>query len=64
MKAYIALVENSKLTEDMINAYCKNHFPNHKIPKEYEFLNSLPKNNSNKLDRVKLKHMHKEKLGN
>ena len=64
MKAYISLVENSKLTDDMIKTYCKNHFPNHKIPKEYEFLNSLPKNNSNKLDRVKLKHMNKEKLGN
>ncbi len=61
MKAYISLVENSKLTEDIIRNYCKNHFPNHKIPKEYEFLNSLPKNNSNKLDRVKLKHMYKEK---
>ncbi|QEE15404.1 AMP-binding protein [Promethearchaeum syntrophicum] len=64
MKAYISLVENSKLTEKMIISYCKNHFPNHKIPKEYEFLNSLPKNNSNKLDRVKLKQMHKEKKGN
>ncbi|MHA1720717.1 MAG: class I adenylate-forming enzyme family protein [Promethearchaeota archaeon] len=61
MKAYISLVENSKLTKDMIKKYCKNHFPNHKIPKEIEFLKSLPKNNSNKLDRIKLKQMHKEK---
>ncbi|WP_371802845.1 class I adenylate-forming enzyme family protein [Candidatus Lokiarchaeum ossiferum] len=63
MKAYVSLKGETKLDADQITTYCKAHFPNHKIPKEYEFLPSLPKNNSNKLDKVKLKQMDKKTRG-
>jgi len=63
MKAYISLTSDSTYTGDIITKYCKEHFPNHKVPKEYEFLPRLPKNNSNKLDKVKLKQMDKEIRG-
>ncbi|MHA1583996.1 MAG: AMP-binding protein [Promethearchaeota archaeon] len=59
MKCYISLKESSDLSSDYILNYCRSHFPAFKVPKEIEFLKILPKNTSNKLDRVKLKKMAK-----
>lgn len=63
MKAYIALKNNSTLSEEDIIKYCRNKFPLHKVPKEIEFLKELPKNTSSKIDKVKLKLLDKKTRG-
>lgn len=55
IKAFVSLVENSKLTDKDIISYCRKHFPPHKVPTEIELMKSLPKNISNKVDKVALK---------
>ncbi|MHA1794313.1 MAG: class I adenylate-forming enzyme family protein, partial [Promethearchaeota archaeon] len=61
LKAYVSLAPGASLGAQDIITHCKQHFPPHKVPKEVEFLPALPKNTSNKIDKVTLKKMEKEK---
>jgi len=52
VKAYIVTSEDVNITSDDITNYCSENLSSHKIPKQIEFINVLPKNESGKI----LKH--------
>ena len=64
IKAFVSIVKNSDLTEKDLIAYCQQHFPPHKVPKEIEIMSSLPKNISRKVDKIALKKLEQEKSNN
>ena len=64
IKAFVSVSNNSKITEKEIISYCQKYFPVHKVPKQVEFMKSLPKNISRKIDKVILKKLEQEKLEN
>ena len=55
-KAFI--VSNSKLSENEILAFCKEHLAKFKIPKQILFLKELPKNDTGKVNRIILKNIN------
>ncbi|WP_218970371.1 AMP-binding enzyme [Halalkalibacter krulwichiae] len=48
-KAYIVTKSHAKLTADEIKSFCKGKLANYKIPKEFDFINELPRNPSGKV---------------
>lgn len=52
--AYVVLKEESITREDL-HAYCAEHLAKYKIPKQFEFLEELPKNTTGKILRRSLK---------
>jgi len=55
-KAFIALREQP-ISEDEIKSFCLKHLAKFKVPKYYHFLDELPKSDSGKIDRKKLKSL-------
>ncbi|MCX2743022.1 long-chain fatty acid--CoA ligase [Mangrovivirga sp. M17] len=53
-KAYIVVRENCNLSEEEINAFCKDGLAKFKVPKFFIFLHELPKNDTGKIDRKQL----------
>lgn len=49
VKASVVLTPESKLTAEELKAFCKANMPSFRVPKEIEFLSSLPKNPSGKV---------------
>lgn len=49
VKASVVLTPESKLTVEELKAFCKANMPSFRVPKEIEFLSSLPKNPSGKV---------------
>ncbi|MBN2153513.1 MAG: AMP-binding protein [Candidatus Lokiarchaeota archaeon] len=62
-KAFVSLARSNSISGDDIIAYCRQHLPPFKVPKAVEFLPDLPKNTSNKLDKVKLREIEKARQG-
>ncbi|WP_077619169.1 o-succinylbenzoate--CoA ligase [Bacillus sinesaloumensis] len=58
--AFVVLQEGSRLTSDEINAFCYEHLARYKVPKSVHFVESLPRNASNKLMRRKLIELLKD----
>lgn len=58
--AYITTTSKSLTTNKIID-YCKHHFPPYKVPKDVEFLQDLPKNTSNKVDKPMLRKINQQK---
>ena len=56
--AFIKLVENSSLTEKDVRLYLKDKLANYKIPKNYYFVEDMPRNATGKI----LKRILKEKV--
>jgi long-chain acyl-CoA synthetase len=54
-KAYVVLKEEESLTEDDLRFFCRQHLAHFKIPHYFEFLSSLPKNRSGKIDKERLR---------
>jgi long-chain acyl-CoA synthetase len=54
VKAFIVLKDQS-LTKDAIKAFCKENLTGYKVPKHYEFRESLPKSNVGKILRKDLR---------
>ena len=54
-KALIALKQDSRLSEDDLRYFCKEHLAHFKIPHYFEFRDSLPKNRSGKDDKELLR---------
>lgn len=54
-RAYICTAPEAQLEKDKILAYCNEHLARYKVPKQIVFLHSLPKNDTGKIDRKKLK---------
>jgi acyl-CoA synthetase (AMP-forming)/AMP-acid ligase II len=61
VKAYVILNDNAKIKEDEIIKFCKEKLASFKKPKYIEFLDILPKNTMGKIQKNKLREMHKEK---
>lgn len=56
VKASVVLMPGASLTEDELKAFCREHMPSFRIPKEIEFLLELPKNATGKVLIEALKH--------
>jgi acyl-CoA synthetase (AMP-forming)/AMP-acid ligase II len=54
-KAFVVLKEGSKVTEDGLRYFCREHLAHFKIPHYFEFMTLLPKNRAGKIDKEKLK---------
>ncbi len=61
-KAFVSVRSRSVSGDDII-AYCRQHLPPFKVPKEVEFLADLPKNTSSKIDKPQLRKMEQQKHG-
>ena len=56
-KAFVALKKDSKLSEDDLRYFCKEHLAHFKIPHYFEFKDSLPKNRTGKIDKDLLRQL-------
>jgi len=54
-KAFVVLKEGSKVTEDDLRYFCREHLAHFKIPHYFEFMTLLPKNRAGKIDKEKLR---------
>ncbi|MDX1807173.1 MAG: AMP-binding protein [Paenisporosarcina sp.] len=61
VKAYIVLKENEHVTEEELNAFCREHLASFKVPRIYEFRKELPKTAVGKILRRTLVEEEKEK---
>ncbi|WP_102028148.1 long-chain-fatty-acid--CoA ligase [Salirhabdus sp. Marseille-P4669] len=57
-KAIIVLQPGSQITEEEIIGYCRNTMAHFKAPKAVEFVESLPKTATGKLQKYRLREMH------
>ena len=55
--AFIVPKEKGLVTEDELDKLCLEHIARYKRPKEYKFVNSLPKNNYGKVLKKNLRDM-------
>jgi len=55
VKAFIVSKPDQDLSERDLRIHCKGRLADHKIPKFFEFLDSLPKYQSGKVDKTRLK---------
>ena len=54
LKAFVVPTEGKELSEDEIRAHVKTHLANYKVPREVEFLDSLPRNPTGKVVKKEL----------
>jgi long-chain acyl-CoA synthetase len=59
VKAYVVLREGKEKSEEEIVDFCRANLATHKVPKHVKFLDSLPKNESEKVMMAELKEMNK-----
>jgi len=57
IKAFIVLTKNLEISADSIIKYCLKKLPGYKTPKHIQFVNKLPRNNSGKILKSKLKEL-------
>ena len=49
LKAFVVLRDGEELSEDDIKGYVKSNLARYKVPREVEFLDSLPRNATGKV---------------
>jgi len=54
-KAFVVLKQESKLTEEDLRYFCRQHLAHFKIPHYFEFTASIPKSRAGKIDKEKLR---------
>ncbi|MCX5702183.1 MAG: class I adenylate-forming enzyme family protein [Candidatus Omnitrophica bacterium] len=54
-KAYVSLKKDSRLSENDLRYFCRQHLAHFKIPHYFEFVASLPKTGAGKIDKEKLR---------
>lgn len=54
-KAFVVLKEGSRLSENDLRYFCRQHLAHFKIPHYFEFSTSLPKNRAGKIDKENLR---------
>jgi len=59
VKAYIVVREDTSLSEKEVSNHCIKNLPSFKVPKHIKFLETLPKNESEKVMMAELKKLHK-----
>jgi acyl-CoA synthetase (AMP-forming)/AMP-acid ligase II len=55
-KAFVVLKDGSKVSEEDLRYFCREHLAHFKIPHYFEFAISLPKNRTGKVDKEKLRN--------
>jgi long-chain acyl-CoA synthetase len=60
VKAYIVLSQGSSLSEEDIVNHCRRDLPSFKVPKYIKFLDTLPKNESEKVMMAELKKLNEQ----
>ncbi len=63
IKAFVSVVGGSSIGEQDIISHCQAHFPPYKVPKEVVFLDNIPKNTSNKIDKPALRRLDAQRKG-
>ena len=58
--AYIVVREGEALTQDEINAHCAGTLADYRLPKQYHFIEALPKNDRGKVRRPDLQEFWKQ----
>ncbi len=61
MKAFIVLKEGERITEEELDAYCRERLAAYKVPRLYEFRSELPKTTVGKILRRVLVEEEKKK---
>jgi long-chain acyl-CoA synthetase len=61
VKAFVVLREGQTATEEELNAFCRERLAPYKVPRQWEFIDELPKSNIGKVLRRKLREMDLEK---
>jgi acyl-CoA synthetase (AMP-forming)/AMP-acid ligase II len=59
--AYVVLKDDTNVTERDLTAHCHERLPPYKVPKRYEFVDSLPKTTSGKVQKHVLRAQEEEK---
>jgi acyl-CoA synthetase (AMP-forming)/AMP-acid ligase II len=54
-KAFVVLKEGSKVSEEELRYFCRQHLAHFKVPHYFEFRSSLPKTGPQKIDKEKLR---------
>ena len=54
LKAFVVLRDGQSLSEDEVKAHVKSELARHKVPREVEFVDELPRNATGKLLRKEL----------
>ncbi len=60
VKVFIVPMQNAELTEEELDRYCRQHLAAYKVPKVYEFVDSLPTNAAGKVLRKELRKKSEE----
>jgi long-chain acyl-CoA synthetase len=63
VKAFIVMKEGETITEEELNKYCRDKLAAYKVPKIYEFMDSLPKSAVGKILRRELRDLEVKKDG-
>jgi acyl-coenzyme A synthetase/AMP-(fatty) acid ligase len=58
--AYIVVRDGMTLTEEEINAHCAETLADYRLPKQFHFIDALPKNDRGKVRRPDLQEMWKQ----
>ena len=59
-KAFVVLNDDEKIEENELHNYCIGNLAKYKIPKYYQIINELPKNEAGKIDKKVLLEIHKK----
>jgi fatty-acyl-CoA synthase len=54
-RAFIVRTESSDMSPEALRAHCEAHLARYKIPKEFVFVNALPRNSTGKVVKVRLR---------
>lgn len=60
-KAYVSVKEDSRITEEELKQFCSGNLAKYKIPKYFEIIEEIPKNDAGKIDKKKLLELHLNK---
>jgi long-chain acyl-CoA synthetase len=63
VKAFVVPKPGETITEEELDAYCRANLAAYKVPKAYEFMESLPKSSVGKVLRRELREMEQNKRG-
>ncbi|MCM8781301.1 MAG: fatty acid--CoA ligase family protein, partial [Candidatus Omnitrophica bacterium] len=60
--AFVVLKQSAKLTPEDLQYFCRQHLAHFKVPHYFEFVDSLPKTRSGKIDKTILKERNNEEI--
>ena len=61
VKAFVVVKPGETVTEEELDRYCRQNLAAYKVPKMYEFIESLPKSSVGKVLRRELREMERKK---